>query len=266
MNREVFSMKKISVFLLILAFVFSLIIGPCGAVEQAKGQTAADKTKAKAGKKPELTGKTEKTDKTGKKEKNEKPSMKLRKLTFTGHILSGEVYNNTVKIANEVVIRVEFKTEAGKTILSREITVVPGGSGATLNPHYSRQFKYLISIKGIPVGCITSGKVLSVKWNEQSDDVSIQSLKLNKGILEGKIINPTGKVVEQIQIEVEFFDSQDRPLITQDYQIVPGADGHPLPPNSAKTFSYRIDLDPPLPDGSRAEGKIKRIKWAESDL
>jgi hypothetical protein len=74
-------------------------------------------------------------------------------------------------------------------------------------------------------------------------DLKLKGLQFNDSILEGEILNRGTRTVKEVWVHVAFESSSGVIAIEQDFRVIPGGDGKPIPSGWSKHFKYHLKLN-----------------------
>ncbi|MBU1220739.1 hypothetical protein KKF34_06565 [Myxococcota bacterium] len=75
-----------------------------------------------------------------------------------------------------------------------------------------------------------------------SHGIVISELEHEDGILSGKILNKTGRLVSELTIEVKWLSPCGHEIMSRTFKVVPGGDGKHLASGFQKQFKYRVSF------------------------
>jgi hypothetical protein len=67
-------------------------------------------------------------------------------------------------------------------------------------------------------------------------------LQFKGSILEGAIVNRGSKAAKEVWVHVAFMNLNGVTAIEQDFRVIPGGDGKPVPIGWSKHFKYQLKL------------------------
>lgn len=86
--------------------------------------------------------------------------------------------------------------------------------------------------------CASSG----TRTADKKTGFIISELDHEDGILSGKILNKTGRLVSELILEVKWLSPCGHEITSRTFKVVPGGDGKTLAPGFQKHFKYKVSF------------------------
>ena len=88
----------------------------------------------------------------------------LSQLAYRNGIVEGQLFNNSQRTAQIIIVEISFLDPTGKILLSQEFKAVPGGDGRALLPRQAKHFNYNAELKTRSQKVQVTGKIRSVDF------------------------------------------------------------------------------------------------------
>jgi len=83
-----------------------------------------------------------------------------------------------------------------------------------------------------------------VAWSSpiNAHRLELIGLQFKNSVLEGEVVNKGSETAKEVWVHVSFKDYTGLTVFEQDFRVIPGGDGKPIPKGWSKHFKYQLKL------------------------